>query len=112
MSRKARKQSTKRRPGRPAGSANIPRPIVPAVPVHCPNAACGSSLYRRTPGYPPTVMEHSGVSKVTGQPYRFIVWANVQCKACGQHFKLRLETNDDPREQQRVMGLKDEDVPW
>ena len=81
--------------GRPRGSVTVDKPTATAVPARCPRCQCTAHVHR--PGYPPVVMEHDGVSRITGQPYRFVVWTNVVCKGCGQHFRVRSETTHDPR---------------
>lgn len=93
---KARKSNDQAaRGGRPKGAENIERPTAIAAPAHCPR--CGGTRYRVQTGSRPVVHEIEGVSKATGEPYRYVVWRNVVC-ACGQHFRIREETSHDPRE--------------
>ena len=92
---RSKKGKSKKRGGRPKGSATVQRPTVEAAPAACPT--CGSTKNTHTPGFGPRVMKHSGVSRITGQPYSYVVWQPVTCE-CGQRFTVRSETNHDPRE--------------
>lgn len=96
MGKKAKtaKKATTTSVGRPEGAANIERPVAESHPARCPR--CGSTKHKVQPGVGPRVQARAGVSRITGEPYRFVVWRAVVCE-CGQHFVDRSETNHDPR---------------
>lgn len=81
--------------GRPKGAGNIERPTAMAVLARCP--ACASTRYKAQRGAKPVVHEYHGTSRITGDPFQFVVWTNVICEDCGQHFRERKEVNHDPR---------------
>jgi len=71
--------------GRPAGAKNIERPAVIERPAGC--SSCGSTereflrIAAEEPiaGVLPAPFDHV---------YTHIVWRNVRCRACGQHYRL------------------------
>jgi hypothetical protein len=81
--------------GRPPGAATIERPVAEAVPARC--TRCEGTKHRVQRGAGPLVRQIAGRSRLTGEPYRYVVWRNVVCE-CGQHFRVREETMHDPRQ--------------
>ena len=93
MTRKSQKDEASK--GRPKGAGNIDRPTAVAIPARCP--ACRDTKYQCMRGAVPVVHQIDGVSRLTGESYSFVVWHNVICCGCGQHYRIREETNHDPR---------------
>jgi len=69
--------------GRPAGALNLDRPIVVTLPPACPACLGTESESLRI------VTEQAIAGTIDGHVYTHVVWRNVRCKLCGQHFRVR-----------------------
>lgn len=76
--------------GRPRGATNIPRPVVAAIPAACPTCGATESESLRI------VVERPIAGEINGHRYTHVVWRNVRCKMCGQHFRVRSYENREP----------------
>jgi len=83
---------SKRRPrrGRPAGVANHERPIVAVYPAACPRC---HSTDREPWTRIVREVEHHGTDASTGRPYTHVVWKDTSCRACSQHYRVRIVEN-------------------
>lgn len=76
---------TKKTGGRPPGQKNHERPQVVVKPTCCPRPECRST--QREVLRIAVTREIAGVTQ-EGHEYTHIVWRDVQCRACGQHYRL------------------------
>ena len=80
-------KNAKNKPGRPAGSKIVEKPVVQSVPPACPT--CHSTDCVQIPGCGPMEKEIKGTLPSTGQRYTSIIWRSKLCQRCGQRFKVR-----------------------
>lgn len=77
------------RKGRPPGATNRAWPTVTHLPPGCPS--CGGT---ERESLRIVVERHISGELPDGRAYDRVVWRNVRCRGCGQHYRVRSYEKD------------------